>query len=109
MRRALAVLAVLAVGGGAAAIPSLGSSTKTVLLKDNFFTPKKLTISKGTKVHWVWKGKQRHNITVANGPSAFRAGTRKKGHFDHTFKKKGTYSIVCTIHAPDMHMTIKVK
>jgi plastocyanin len=109
VRRALLIIAVLAVGGGAAAIPSLGASTKTVLLKDNFFSPKKLTISKGTKVHWVWKGKERHNIAVANGPSNFRAGTRKKGHFDHTFKKKGTYSIVCTIHAPDMHMTIKVK
>jgi len=109
VRRVALVLVALVVLGAAVAMPSLGSSTKTVLLKDNFFTPKKLTISKGTKVHWVWKGKERHNIAVANGPSNFRAGTRKKGHFDHTFKKKGTYSIVCTIHAPDMHMTIKVK
>jgi plastocyanin len=109
MRRALVIIAALAVGGGAAAIPSLGASTKTVLVKDNFFSPKSLTISKGTEVQWLWRGKERHNIAVANGPSSFRAGTRKKGHFEHTFKKRGKYSIVCTIHAPDMHMVIRVK
>jgi plastocyanin len=109
MRRALLIIAALAVGGGAAAIPSLGASTKIVLVKDDFFSPKKLTVKKGTEVRWLWKGKESHNIAVANGPSNFRASKRKKGHFEHTFKKKGTYSIVCTIHAPDMHMTIKVK
>jgi plastocyanin len=109
MRRALLILAALAVGGGAAAIPSSGASTKTVLVKDDVFSPAKLTISKGTEVKWLWKGKRKHNIAVANGPSNFRAGTRKKGHFEHTFKKAGRYSIVCTIHAPDMHMVIKVK
>jgi plastocyanin len=110
MRRLALCMAVLALGGGAAAIPSLGAGTgKTVLVKDDFFSPKKLTVAKGTKVTWVWKGKEGHNVAVANGPSNFRAGTRKKGTFKHTFKKKGTYSIVCTIHAPDMHMTIKVK
>jgi plastocyanin len=109
MRRALLALVALVVVAGMAAIPSLGASTKTVLVKDDFFSPKKLTISKGASVKWVWKGKERHNVAVANGPSSFRAGTRKKGNFTHTFKKRGTYSIVCTIHAPDMHMTIKVK
>ncbi len=109
MRRALAILAALVVGGGLAAMPSLGASTKTVLVKDDFFSPKSLTIPKGTQVKWLWRGKSPHNIAVANGPSTFRAGTRKKGHFEHTFKKRGKYSIVCTIHAPDMHMVIRVK
>lgn len=110
MRRVVICLVALGVSGGAvAAVPSLGASTKTVLVKDDFFSPHKLTISKGAKVKWVWKGNEGHNIAVANGPTSFRASTRKKGTFTHTFKKKGTYSIVCTIHAPDMHMTIKVK
>ena len=94
----------------AVAAPSTGATTsKTVSVKDDFFGPKKLTITKGSKVTWVWKGKERHNVAVANGPSNFRFGTRKKGSKAHTFTKRGTYSIVCTIHAPDMHMTIKVK
>ena len=111
MRKAFpAILAAAAAAGlTTAAVPSLGASTKTVDVKDDVFVPKKLTITKGTKVTWVWKGEERHNVAVANGPSNFRAGTRKKGKFSHTFKKRGKYSIVCTIHAPDMHMSIKVK
>jgi plastocyanin len=110
MRKTLPILAVAAVAAGAAALPSVAATTtKTVLVKDDFFKPKKLTVSKGSTVKWVWKGKERHNVAVANGPSNFRFGTRKTGSKSHTFKKRGTYSIVCTIHAPDMHMTIKVK
>ena len=110
MRKVLPILAAAAVAAGAAALPSgAATTTKTVLVKDDFFSPKKLTISKGSKVTWVWKGKERHNVAVANGPSTFRAGTRKTGKFSHTFSKRGKYFIVCTIHAPDMHMTVKVK
>jgi plastocyanin len=110
MRKVLPILAAAAVAAGAAALPSgAATTTKTVLVKDDFFSPKKLTISKGTKVKWVWKGKEGHNVAVANGPSNFRFGKRKTGSKTHTFSKRGTYSIVCTIHAPDMHMTIKVK
>jgi plastocyanin len=111
MRKTLAGIMAVAAAAGltTAAVPSLGASTKTVSVKDDFFSPKTLTISKGTKVTWVWKGKERHNVAVANGPSTFRAGTRKKGKFSHTFSKRGKYFIVCTIHAPDMHMTVKVK
>ena len=110
MRKTIAgILAVAAAAGLTAAVPSLGASTKTVSVKDDFFGPKTLAISKGTKVTWVWKGTEAHNVAVANGPSTFRAGTRKKGKFSHTFSKRGKYFIVCTIHAPDMHMTIKVK
>jgi plastocyanin len=104
------VIAAAMLAAGVAALPSGAATvTKNVAVKDDFFSPKKLTIAKGSKVIWTWKGKEAHNISVANGPSFFRAGKRKTGTFKHTFKKKGTYSIVCTIHAPDMHMTIKVK
>jgi plastocyanin len=110
MRKAVPIIAAAAIAAGVAALPSVAATTtKTVAIKDDFFGPKKLTISKGSKVKWVWKGNEAHNVSVANGPSFFRFGKRKTGTKSHTFKKRGTYSIVCTIHAPDMHMTIKVK
>jgi plastocyanin len=112
MRKAvLAIAAAAAVAAGVTALPSgaATSTSKSVAVKDNFFGPKKLTVKKGAKVKWVWKGKRRHNVSVASGPSTFRAGTRKKGTFAHTFTKKGKYLIFCTIHAPDMQMSITVK
>lgn len=105
----VAAVATGAVAFAAWAVPSLAGSTKTVLVKDDKFVPKTLTIAKGDTVKWVWRGQERHNVTVAKGPSKFRASTRKKGHFTHTFKKRGTYRLLCTIHAPDMRMRVTVK
>jgi plastocyanin len=104
-----AIVAVAMVAVGASALPSVAatSTTKTVAVKDNFFGPKKLTIKRGSAIKWVWKGKHRHNVSESNG--SFFAGTRKTGTFKHVFKKKGKYLIFCTIHAPDMQMTITVK
>jgi plastocyanin len=112
VRRAVAGIALAAalLGGGTAAVTSsLAAGVKRVAVKDDFFSPRSLTVSKGAKVRWVWKGKGRHNVAVGQGPVIFRARTRRSGHFDHTFKKRGTYRIVCTIHAPDMQMTVRVK
>jgi plastocyanin len=105
----LAAFAAVAVALAAWAAPSLAGGTTTVAVKDNKFVPKSLTIAKGTTVRWVWKGRERHNVAVAKGPSRFRASTRKKGHYTHTFKRTGTYRLVCTIHAPDMRMRVTVK
>ena len=116
MRRATAAATaiVVAVGIGAAAAPSMGASAKGagakgVSVKDDKFVAKSLTVSKGGSVRWVWKGHAPHNVTVVRGPKMFRAGTRTKGHFTHKFTARGTYKIICTIHAPDMKMTVTVK
>ena len=113
MRRAVPVTVAIAVAAGATALPSSGATSKPkprqVAIEDDFFSPKSIKIQKGTKVVWTWRGSERHNVAVAKGPSQFRAGTRRKGTYEHRFKRKGTYSIVCTIHAPDMHMTVMVK
>jgi plastocyanin len=103
--------AAIAVATGAAALPSLGATTapkpKQVSVRDDYFGPKTLTIKKGTKVVWTWRGKVIHNVSEAHGK--WRSGTRKKGTYKRTFNTRGTYRIFCTIHAPDMHMTVKVK
>ena len=107
MRKVVSVVAAIGVAAGAAALPATGATTKTVRVKDDFFSPKKLTIKKGTKVVWTWKGKHRHNVSEANGK--WGSGTKRKGTFSHTFKSKGTFLVFCTIHAPDMQMKVHVK
>ena len=106
---ATAAAAAAVVALAATAIPTHAAGTTTVAVKDNKFVPKSLTIKKGTTVKWVWKGRAIHNVTVAKGPAKFRSSTKKKGSYKHTFKKAGTYRIVCTIHAPDMRSKVVVK
>ena len=108
MKKFLAAGAATAIAAGALAIPAL-AATKTVQVKDNVFVAKKITVAKGTTVKWVWKGKAPHNVTVTKGPAKFRSSTQVKGSFSKKLTKKGTYNILCTIHAPGMKMTVTVK
>jgi plastocyanin len=101
------LLIVVAVGvtAGAQAKGKPKGSTKGVNVGDNFFKPKSLTISANTTVAWHWTGKAPHNVTVVTGPQKFHSATQKKGSYSHKLTKKGSYSIVCTLHAK---MTMKV-
>jgi plastocyanin len=90
------------------AVSALASSGKTVNVGDNYYGPKTLTVGKGTKVTWKWVGVLRHNVVVHTGPAAFNSKTQVRGTYSHTFTKKGTYQLVCTIH-PKMKMSVVVK
>lgn len=89
------------------------AKTRTVKVGDDYFLhrgdPPTLTIKKGTRVRWSWVGSDSHNVSVTKGPKKFHSDLQRKGSYSHKFKKAGTYKIICTIHAPDMAMTIKVK
>jgi plastocyanin len=109
MKKLVATGATLAVAAGALAVPTFGAGTKTVLVKDNIFVPSSLTVSSGTTVKWVWRGKAPHNVKVTKGPARFGSTTQVKGTFSKRLTKKGVYTIICTIHQPAMKMTIRVK
>ena len=89
------------------------ASTKTFTVGDNYFVrqgkPPVRTVTRGTVVRWVWKGKLPHNVTVTSGPTKFHSKTQLKGSFSRKLTKKGTYKILCTIHQPNMAMTVIVR
>jgi plastocyanin len=96
------------------AIPALsaGAATRTVGVRDRHglndrFTPRRLTVHRGTKIRWVWKGTAFHNVFVRRGPAKFHSKLQKKGTFRHRMTRAGTYKIICQVH-PGMTMTLKV-
>ena len=104
--RLITLLTVVLIG--VFAVSALASSGKTVKVGDNYYGPKSLTVGRGTKVTWKWVGVLKHNVVVHAGPSAFSSKTQVRGSYSHTFTKKGTYQLVCTIH-PSMKMTVVFK
>jgi plastocyanin len=46
---------------------------------------------------------------VRSGPASFQSPLKRSGSYKRKLRRKGTYKIVCSIHAPDMAMTLKVK
>jgi plastocyanin len=114
VRRALALVA--GVARLSAAPAALAASKKTVKVGDNFYTPKTLTVSKGTTVTWKWPGFDQagdvHDVSLKSGPKGVKKFHSDSAATDYSFKRKltvpGTYKIVCTLHE-DMRMTIRVK
>ncbi len=85
----------------------VGAAGKTVRVDDDFFSPKTMTVSKGTTVTWKWVGSSPHNV-VSSGAARFSSKIQRTGTYKRTLRKAGTYRIVCTIHA-GMKQTIKVR
>jgi plastocyanin len=105
MRKFLVLLTITAVLAGAAVALA---RTKSVGMGDNYFFNGTVTIKKGGSVHWHWASTQNlHNVVAKKGVK-FHSTTGHSGSFTYTFRKKGTFTIICTKHPSVMRMTVKV-
>jgi plastocyanin len=114
---ARAVLALAALAAVLAPRTATGQTPRvarhpTVTVIDNAFARgvqrPVVRVRAGTVVTWRWSAQQSHGIEVASGPERFSAPIRNHGTFRHRFARRGTYRIVCPLHAPGMRMTVRV-
>ena len=110
MRKILLALAPLFLLGGlllpgtAGSAPSERASVKRVSAKNNYFSPKSVSVRRGGKV--VWKVRQGiHNI---RGRGMDSPNIRKGGTYAKRFKRSGKYRYVCTLHS-GMRGVVKVR
>ena len=109
MRKLLILIPLVLLVGAAPA----AAKTRNVKIGDDFFVRNSgvptVTVKKGTTVKWNWTGHDQHNVVVTKGPASFQSPLKTKGSFKRKLKKKGTYTIMCSIHAPSMRMKLRVK
>ncbi len=91
------------------------AATKTVKVGDNWFvrdssgTPT-VTVKAGDTVKWTFVGDSSHDVSVTKGPVKFKSPIKSSGSYKKVMKKRGTYTIVCTIHGKsDQSMKLVVK
>jgi plastocyanin len=105
----LPLLAALVLVGAAPA----AAKTRNVKVGDDFFVRNSgvptVTVRKGATVKWNFRGRDQHNVAVTSGPARFQSPLKSSGSFKRKMRKKGTYRIICTIHQPDMRMTLRVR
>jgi plastocyanin len=111
--RKLIVIGVLACALAVLAATAM-ASTRSVKVGDNYYVCSHgvptVTVSKGTKVKWRFATSTGHTVTVSRGPAKFNSGARFSGSYSKTLRKRGTYTIYCTIHgASDQKMKLIVK
>ena len=103
----LALILAIALAAPAAA------ATRNVKVGDDYYvragSPPTVSVKKGTTVKWNWVGRRRHNVVVQRGPVSFQSKLKRSGSYSRRMRRVGTYRIVCSIHQPDMAMTLKVR
>jgi plastocyanin len=109
---AVAALAAACAAPAAGGDGATAAKTRSVSVRDDFFRAKRVTVESGDRVRWVWRDEGTHNVRFRKVPrgASRRPGSRLKdsGTFARTFRKRGRYSYVCTIHE-DLGMTGSVK
>ena len=107
-RTAAMVVLALAIGAFAAMPGGAQSATTVVKVGDNYFKPKKLTVTAGDTITWKWVGSAIHDVVVKKGPQKFKSKKQADGKYSKVVLKPGAYRIVCTLH-PGMEMKLTVK
>jgi plastocyanin len=109
MRKLLVAMLLTA---AAAVLATQALAATSVKVGDDFFVRKgsvpTVTVDKGTTVTWRWRGKDMHNVAVTKGPVKFRSSYKSSGSYSKTVRRTGTYTIVCSIHQPEMTMKLRV-
>jgi plastocyanin len=110
------VLALAIAGAALAAAPAVARAPKprTVSIADNYYTPAKLTVRKGTRVTWQWPevAGDVHDVKLKSAPKGVKKFHSQPASSLYEFKRQlkvpGRYRTVCTLHE-EMAMTITVK
>jgi plastocyanin len=109
---AVACLLTVLLGSMFGAPPAL-SKREAIAVDDNYFVhrgaARRVAVERSDTVVWEWEGSSPHNVTVTRGPVRFHSRTKSSGTYRKTLTERGTYKIICTLHAPRMRMTLKVE
>ena len=110
------IIALALAGAALVATPAAAGSKKTIKVEDNFFSPRKVTVNKGTTIVWTWPedGGDVHDVKLTSGPKGVRKFESEPGSGGYTYRRKlsrsGTYKLLCTFHEDDdMRMTVVVR
>jgi plastocyanin len=78
---------------------STPEATGSVAIQDFAFTPKTVTVKKGTTVTWTNKDSAEHTVTADSGDGP-KSGTLAQGQtYSFTFNNVGTFSYHCSFHS----------
>jgi plastocyanin len=114
VRKLLVLIVLAAAAVASAAFATSAPSATRVNVGDNYFVRPSgvptVTVAKGTKVRWVWTGRDLHNVKVKSGPATFSSPSKMDGSFSKRMRKRGTYTIVCSVHGGrDQKMKLVVR
>lgn len=112
---ALALAGVVALAAAPADAGGGRPQKRTVKVADNFFSPDRLTVARGTTLTWRWPEDtgDTHDVTLTSGPSGVRKWQSEPAAAAYSFRRRlsrpGLYKLICTFHEEEMRMQVRVR
>jgi hypothetical protein len=105
MRKFIATITVLSALAGLGAITATAAS-KPFPINWKLDTILNVTVPRNSTLKWIWRDGFPHNVS---GPGFKSKTIAKKGFsYTHLFNKKGSFTIICTVHPKKMRMVVRV-
>jgi hypothetical protein len=76
---------------------------------DFAYGAERVSIRRGTTFTWKFAGGFQHDVTLVSGPVGFSAPWTLNGEYRHTFTKRGTYNLFCSLHPARMVQQVVVR
>ena len=92
-------------GGG---VNTCTSTSTSVQVLDNRYSPACTTVPAGSTVNWTWGGAV-SNLHTVTFPTGETSPQQTSGTFSRTFTAAGTYNYLCTVHGAAMSGRIVVE
>ena len=94
-------------GGESTTSPVTGPSTSnSVEVHDNFFSPAATTVAVGTTVTWTWHSAGAHDVSFTDN---VHSATQSTGSFSRQFTAAGSYDYICSVHGAAMSGRVVVQ
>ena len=81
----------------------------SVGVRDLSFSKPNLSVARGARISWDFRGPSLHDVTVASGPRGFSSHHYDRGRFTQALDTPGTYKLFCSLHPVAMTQRIVVR
>jgi len=93
------------------------ANPKIIRVADDFFSPDSTRVARRRVISWVWSNRNEnaHNVRLRRAPGGvdkgrFRSPSRRTNfRFSRRVRKPGRYVFVCSFHAPEMRLVVRVR
>jgi hypothetical protein len=76
---------------------------------DYAFGAQRVSLRRGAKFTWRFRGGVEHDVTLATGPAGFASPSMRAGSYTYRFTRPGTYRLFCSLHPARMTQVVSVR
>jgi hypothetical protein len=76
---------------------------------DYAFGAQRVSLRRGAKFTWRFRGGVDHDVTLATGPAGFASPSMRTGRYTYSFAHRGTYRLFCSLHPARMTQMVIVR